>query len=520
MATRNLLSGPITLSSATGRSANVLHALQYPLRKLAFYSYIEGHRALLAEVIAHHLGIKPTDVDISPQEWWRHGSFNLCVPLKVNVNSTQSNVPEFAFIRFPLPYRVGEVTNPGNSDEKLNCEAATYAWLEENCPSVPIPKLYGFGLSTNQRFTNASLLPWWSRWFHKARRFFLATFGLQQPSQYVCHASSRFADLNIGYLLIETITSGEMLSESWDEKRDAARLQNLQGDLARVMVSLARVRLPRIGLFRLDSNGYLRLDNRPMSVQTTMHENEGLSLHMSRRTTFSSVKDFVLSQIAAFETRFIEQPNVIASHEDAWYQMTSLAAAKLTIPQLFRDDLCNGPFVFSLTDLHRSNIFVDENWNITCIIDLEFACSWPVEFLQTPYWLGGGLIDEVTSAELAPIHAEFMEHIRREEKLQQCRDPDTEPVSSIMQQSWADGTFWVPLALRDPVSFTEIFYKRILKGYFEFPDEELDNGAYLRFCSRFFRRNSSSIIDRKLDDRDRYMESLTEAFTDTAARSS
>lgn len=46
-----------------------------------------------------------------------------------------------------------------------------------------------------------------------------------------------------------------MLSESWDEKCDAARLQNLQGDLAKVMVSLSRVPLPRIGSFRLDSKG-------------------------------------------------------------------------------------------------------------------------------------------------------------------------------------------------------------------------------------------------------------------------
>lgn len=51
MTTRSLLSGPSTLSSATARGANALHQLQDPLRKLAFYSYIEGHRALLAEII-------------------------------------------------------------------------------------------------------------------------------------------------------------------------------------------------------------------------------------------------------------------------------------------------------------------------------------------------------------------------------------------------------------------------------------------------------------------------------------
>ena len=354
------------------------------------------------------------------------------------------------------------------------------------------------------------------RWYHETRRLFLAAFGRQQPSRYASHTSSRFADLDIGYLLIETITSGEMLSESWDEARDATRLHNLQADLARVMVSLARVSLPCIGAFRMDNNGYLRLDNRPMSVTTVIHENEGLPLDLPRRKTFSSVEDFVFSQLAAFENRFFGQPNGVASHEDAWYQMASFAGAKLAFPQLFRDNLRNGPFVFSLTDLHRSNIFVDENWNITYIIDLEFACSWPVEFLQAPYWLDGGSIDEVTSVGLASIHEDFVEHIKREEKLQQCKDLDRESLSSIMQQSWANGTLWVPLALRDPVSFQGIFYKRILKGYFDFPDEELDNGAYLRFCSRLFRRDLTSIIDRKLDDQKRYTDRLTKTFDEPA----
>lgn len=153
MATRNLLSGPITLSSATSRSRNVLHALQYPAHKAAFYDYIEGHRALLAEVVAHHLGTEPANIDISTREWWRHGSFNLVVPLRVILS--QASIPDFALLRFPLPYRVGETSYPGNSDEKIACEAATYAWLEENCPSVPIPKLYGFGLSTNKRVSTA-----------------------------------------------------------------------------------------------------------------------------------------------------------------------------------------------------------------------------------------------------------------------------------------------------------------------------------------------------------------------------
>jgi Ser/Thr protein kinase RdoA (MazF antagonist) len=35
---------------------------------------------------------------------------------------------------------------------------------------------------------------------------------------------------------------------------------------------------------------------------------------------------------------------------------------------------CAGPSFLQFTDLHASNIFVDADWNITGIIDLEFIC--------------------------------------------------------------------------------------------------------------------------------------------------
>ncbi|EFY90683.1 hypothetical protein MAC_03263 [Metarhizium acridum CQMa 102] len=431
MTTRNLLSGPVTLSAATAKSRNVLHALEYPQQKENFYKRMETYRPLLADLVAHHLGTKPTDVTISSQDYWRHGSFNLCIPVHIDP-SAKSAPPQFVLLRFPLPYRVGEVVRPGNSDEKVNCEAATYAWLQENCPAVPIPQLYGFGLSTNQRFTNLDFLPWWSRWFQQARRYFLATFGFPQPSRYVCHPSSRFADLDIGYLLIQTITSGEMLSESWDEKRDDVRLQdNLQRSLARMMLSLASVPLARIGAFRLDNNGYLHLDNRPLNVMFTMHENEGIPLNISRHTTFSSVDDFILQHLAAFDNRLLYQQNAITSRDDALYQMTSLAAARAIFPQMFRRDFFYGPFVFTLTDIHRSNIFVDEDWN----------------------------------------------------------------------------------TVKDPVAFTEIFYDRILPSYFSYSPEELSKADY-RFFARLWRPNICDIIDKKLQDRDTYLERLNAVFTD------
>lgn len=308
-----------------------------------------------------------------------------------------------------------------------------------------------------------------------------------------------------------------MLSESWAEKRDDARLHNLQRDIARIIVSLAQHPLPRIGTFSMDNGGYLRLDNRPISVESTIHENEGLTPMLSRNMTFSNVKDFIFSQISTFEARFLEQPNAIVDRGDALYQMAGLTAARIALPQLLRDDLQNGPFVFSLRDLHRSNIFVDGNWNVTAIIDLEFASSWPAEFMQTPHWLEYEFINDVTPAGFQARHTEFMEHIRRAEELQKHEKLGTESLSSIMQRSWDEGTFWVPLALRDPVSFAELFYQRILKKYFDFTTEEIENEQNYLFCSRIFRRHFQTIIDKKLHDQRMYLDGLEEAFADPKA---
>ncbi|KAM3537540.1 hypothetical protein ARSEF1564_009542 [Beauveria bassiana] len=530
MATRDLLSGPITLSAAQSHPSNILHSLRYPALKIAFYAHIESHRALITDIIAHHFGISPSIVDVAPQVWWRHGSFNLGIPGRI-LEPVPAGVPALFFIRFPLPYRVGELTLPGNADEKLSCEAATYAFIEESCSRVPIPKLYGFGLSNNLRvflslflfpscslilgqYTNCSFLPWWRRWLQAIRRAFVSMVRLQPPTRYVAHNASRFAPLDTGYLLIEMIdqSRGEMLSESWDEhSADPKRLDNLQRGLARMMLSLASVELPRIGAFRLDRDGYLRLDNRPISVTTMMHENEGLPLDLPRDRTISSSTELVLSHVATFESRMIHQPNGVNSEEDAWYQMAAFAGARLALPQLLRRDLEHGPFVLTLTDLHRSNIMVDKEWNVTCIIDLEYACTWPIEFWHSPNWLDSDFIDTIDRHQFTARHKQFMSYVEEEEKRGTYRG-DREPLSSIMHRAWDKGTVWVELALRDPIAYTAVFYKNILPTYFGFVDSELDNGSYFRFCSRFWSLDMPSIIERKLRDKGEYLNKLKDEF--------
>ena len=91
--------------------------------------------------MAEHLGVPGQgSCLVMPPDDWIHGSFNVCLPVKVDDGRS-------LIARFPLPYKVGDMNNPGNSDEKLRCEAAAYAWINENCPNVPLPRLWGFAFS-------------------------------------------------------------------------------------------------------------------------------------------------------------------------------------------------------------------------------------------------------------------------------------------------------------------------------------------------------------------------------------
>ncbi|OAR02626.1 hypothetical protein LLEC1_04132 [Akanthomyces lecanii] len=503
MATRDLLSGPITLSAAKYKSSNVLHALRYPLLKAQFYARIERQRHLLSRLVAHHLGTDEARVTVSPQEYWLHGSFNLCVPVMIDVEGEEARFPQFALIRFPLPYSVGEETHRGNSDEKLRTEAATYAWIGENCPDVPIPRLYGFGLSTKQRFSHVSNLPWWSRWFQHVRRLTLTVLGREKPSQLVPHQCASIAELDVGYLLIQTITAatGTMLSDSWDDKyTDPRRQENLQRDLARIMLSLARTSLPHIGAFRIDDAGCLRLDNRPLA-----------------RHTLTSVRDFVLRHIDDLSARLLQQPNATESREDAHNQMASLAGAAALLPQLFRRELDRGPFVLALTDLHRSNILVDDDWRVVGVIDLEFACSWPVEFVQPPHWLGGEMLDEITIHSFADKHEGFLRHVEHEEALMDRPSAEMrggELLSTTMRQGWSLGTFWATLALMHPIAFTEILYDRLLRDFLGASKDEANVDR--TFYARFWRKDIDSIVEAKLRDYEEYNKELSLFFAEDA----
>ncbi|KAJ5263823.1 hypothetical protein N7478_011428 [Penicillium angulare] len=182
-------------------------------------------------------------------------------------------------------------------------------------------------------------------------------------------------------------------------------------------------------------------------------------------------------------------------------------------PCFFRRDLLTGPFFLCLTDLHQSNTFVDKDWNITSIIDLEWACSLPVEMMHPPSWLSnqhGGSIDPGVYGSL---HKEFIDLPREKEQTCSKERQSSVRLHSILHQGWENGTFWCSPALSAPAVLFGIFYNHIQPRFSEAhkDDEELEEEIW-SIKMQYWGFNAFDLIMRKVEEEEKYDKCLQEEF--------
>lgn len=147
--TLSTLDDEFTFDEAVEEEHDMLRRLTYWEKRFHFLVYLLDHSAEIEAVVSYHLGLSEIGrCYLAPLDDWIHGSFNMCLP--VYIKNGKNRPERRVMIRFPLPYKVGEENFPGNADEKLRCEAATYIWIQENCPDVPIPQLLGFSFCGSQ----------------------------------------------------------------------------------------------------------------------------------------------------------------------------------------------------------------------------------------------------------------------------------------------------------------------------------------------------------------------------------
>jgi len=145
--TVELLSGPISYEAAINNDVNVIHEADYVPLTTALYKQLWQERCTIEDLTKHHLSLINQDVCIvaHPSHWIR-GSFNICIPIDVQ----SPNLCRKLMLRCAMPYKLAEVQNPGSVNEKMEGEVGAYIWMQENCPDICIPYLYGFGFSDHR----------------------------------------------------------------------------------------------------------------------------------------------------------------------------------------------------------------------------------------------------------------------------------------------------------------------------------------------------------------------------------
>lgn len=302
-----------------------------------------------------------------------------------------------------------------------------------------------------------------------------------------------------------------MLSESWEALRhDKNRRPNLFHSQAQIMLSLNKLPLPRIGSFTMNNQGIITLTNRPLTLRLQSLENEDIPATIHRNSIYSAVDLYLLDLLIYHNNRIYHQPNSVHDREDGEQQLAALTIMRAVLHHFTDRSYRHGPFFFTLTDNHPSNIFIDDDWHVTCMIDLEWACSLPVELQYPPYWISGRLLDDIEHGEalenFGQIITEFFDAFEQEERV---IVGETLYQTPIMRRCWQIGSFWYFQAINTPKGLYRIFNEHIQRLYCP---EHCYAEKFDQIVAPYWTVGAMDIIERKIKEEERYKDRLREAF--------
>ncbi|KAJ4305992.1 hypothetical protein N0V88_000783 [Collariella sp. IMI 366227] len=394
-----------TLESAAAQETNFLLAFQHQRDADAFRQQLWEKRSLIEAAVRHCFKLGEGDkCTLLPPQAWLQGGFNLCTFVDIESRGIARRV----VFRCPMTHKLAERQYPGTLDEKMANEVATYAWMQQHCPDIRIPLLYSFA--------------------------FLGGGHMRPPPA-----------TGLAYMILEHIgpETGQMLSMSWKRyKDDSERRNRLFQGMTRIMLSIARLPQPHIGAFRFNAaDSTITLTNRPLTCTSIIFENEGASRairpNQMYRTTDSFASDMLTLYDNYYDNYFLHHPHAALDEDDARDRTTIRTLLRTVAHHFILPERRDGPFLLQLDDFHQSNIFVDDDWNVTCLLDLEWISALPVEAMSVPYWLTDCSIDSVTGDDyksFADTRRAFLAAM--DDQIKTINLEHTIPIADIMRQTW------------------------------------------------------------------------------------
>ncbi|KFY41500.1 hypothetical protein V494_02964 [Pseudogymnoascus sp. VKM F-4513 (FW-928)] len=306
--------------------------------------------------------------------------------------------------------------------------------------------------------------------------------------------------------------TGEMLLNTWEARREdpACRRRLFQG-ISRIILSLARIPQPRIGSFQFHDDCTVTLTNRPLTCTIVALENEGTQRITQKDGTYASTEPFVSDMITFHDNRLLNNPNAVYDAGDCRAQMTQRILLRALSHQYINRARRNGPFLLQLTDVNPSNIFVDKECNLTCLIDLEWICALPAEMLAVPYWLTGQGIDEIQKDHLVAfneIRREFMDILEEEE---QGLGEQNISISEAMHNTWDSKGVWFWYCISSANAMLALLEDHICPAF-----SAVLYSDFEEVLSKFWCKNAEGVVQQKVNDNIQYNAELRQRFGESA----
>ncbi|KAJ4512100.1 hypothetical protein HRR83_006057 [Exophiala dermatitidis] len=489
---------------------NMLIHMEWDRLEEEFLQYLETERPTIKTIVAQHLNLKAHQTcSVAKRYEWMGGTYNVCIPVFIS-NWRARRV----LIRCPFPHRLGGLHKTTLMEEKLRCEAASFAWLSRNCPRVPIPHLFGFGLPGGLQFSPLEHAPWYQRvstflrwcWARACGRSYFRPFAPLQSR----------VSLKSGYLLIECFEKerGQTLSAVGHPPPE--HRPTLFRSLRRILLDLARP-LSRIGSFTVHDSGEVCLTNRPLTRGLVVLENAGVPTKIPQNQTYSSTEPYLLDLINCHDQRLIHQPNVARSKLDLEGQMATIVALRALYSTFMSTPLQREPPIFQFTDLHEDNFFVDENYCITGIVDIEFSCALPREMQHPPFWLSGHELDDLDGEGTQENEEKFeraCEEFLRILEEEDDDDGDGETFSicprdyaQAMRDSLRRKQHWYLTAVKVPRIAYNTFVNKI-QPQFAFSHSEEEAGKFQDVMAKYWRVDTVAFFEQKRHEWSNHLSQL------------
>ena len=305
-----------------------------------------------------------------------------------------------------------------------------------------------------------------------------------------------------------------MLSDIWPPDTDGQK-RNFYRSLSRVMLNLARCPLQKIGSFTIHDTGEMSLSNRPLTARLPLFECEGIPTNIPRGRCYSATDSYIRGLLNCHDMKLKHQPNAVRDKYDAEGQMAVLTIMRALPSHFTLNDLQNGPFCYIWTDPHASNIFVDEQYNITSLPDLEWFCALPIETLHPPFWLSGHAVDGLGGENRKcydDMCMEFLEIFEREDS--QYSVLGSGFCTKVLRNALEKNTHWFWASLNQPRATYNLFLDHLQPL---FAPEHLDEDESIRFqhiLAPYWIEDANRFIGQKLLDKEGYLNTLRSQYKD------